>query len=679
MNIAMDLKNRLGKYAAFLLGCSLLALMNNAHAYIQNYSYDANNNVVSRQLATDQAVAYDYDVMNRLSRITLSNDETIQYEYDAAGRLTKMVDPHGLTEYFYDSEGRLIILEREGLGLIYYYYDKLGRIKAQYDSGDKLNLYEYKPDGQLYWTGDTSTGFNYYAYDSATGLLIKHYRLDGNGHVTGRTEYGYDDAYRITLTRHHNAAGAVRAIYQYQYDANSNPIQITRMLPGETEVADYGYDELNRLIEVIYRQGEHTGQFERFEYDAAGNMLTRITVEGTEQFNYGGDNRLLSVEGPDGQIDLHYDEAGRLIEKIGRGQRHEYSYDDFNRLTHWNNGEQQVTYHYDGRGQLIERIVNGESIRYLNDNSTGLSRVLLEIGQNGNVLRRYNYGYELSSQTDPTGTYYPYYDKPGRSVVSLRSGDGQTVARYKYSAFGVPEADADSSVESAYQYTGERYDEESQLLYLRSRFYDPTLARFISRDSFGGFSERPASLNRYSYVENNPTSVTDPTGESGPPGACFNLAVDFVYSVVTGSEYTWTDAALSIAGGLTGAAYATKFIKGAGIVNKAFKASKAVTKGGRGQQVGSMIKTDGSTTASAIKSKAESVGFKPTQTANGPLKMVDENGVARVTIKGGSQRAPGSAGPHVELKTSSGQRVNPGGNPVTRKSPENHTPIDFDL
>ncbi|GBL01770.1 hypothetical protein VH1709_contig00077-0079 [Vibrio harveyi] len=106
---------------------------------------------------------------------------------------------------------------------------------------------------------------------------------------------------------------------------------------------------------------------------------------------------------------------------------------------------------------------------------------------------------------------------------------------------------------------------------------------------------------------------------------------------------------------------------------------KSGTKGGRGQQVGSMIKTDGSTTASAIKAKAESVGFKSTQTANGPLKMVDENGVARVTIKGGSQRAPGSAGPHVELKTSSGQRVNPAGNQVTRKSSENHTPIDFDL
>lgn len=100
---------------------------------------------------------------------------------------------------------------------------------------------------------------------------------------------------------------------------------------------------------------------------------------------------------------------------------------------------------------------------------------------------------------------------------------------------------------------------------------------------------------------------------------------------------------------------------------------------GRGKQVGNMINTNGSTNASDIVAKAKDVGFTPTQTENGPLKLVDENGIALVTIKGGSQRAPGSATPHVELKDSNGQRVNPAGDPVTRKSPENHTPIKNDL
>ena len=100
---------------------------------------------------------------------------------------------------------------------------------------------------------------------------------------------------------------------------------------------------------------------------------------------------------------------------------------------------------------------------------------------------------------------------------------------------------------------------------------------------------------------------------------------------------------------------------------------------GRGKQVGDMISTDGSTKASDIRAKSEEVGFKATQTENGPLKMVDENDVARVTIKGGSERAPGSTKPHVELKDSKGQRVNPKGETVTRRSPENHTPIINDL
>ena len=61
------------------------------------------------------------------------------------------------------------------------------------------------------------------------------------------------------------------------------------------------------------------------------------------------------------------------------------------------------------------------------------------------------------------------------------------------------------------------------------------------------------------------------------------------------------------------------------------------------------------------------------------FKYVDENGVNRLTIKQGSSRAPGSADPHAEFRDASGQRVDPAGNPVTRKSPGNHSEIDFDL
>ncbi len=99
-----------------------------------------------------------------------------------------------------------------------------------------------------------------------------------------------------------------------------------------------------------------------------------------------------------------------------------------------------------------------------------------------------------------------------------------------------------------------------------------------------------------------------------------------------------------------------------------------VTKSG-----GGLFKVGKTPKASELKKFAEQQGFKPSQSANGPLKFVDKNGVNRITIKQGSSRAPGSSNPHVELRNASGQRVDPAGNPVTRKSPGNHTPIDFDL
>ncbi|MGI5377900.1 PrsW family glutamic-type intramembrane protease [Streptomyces sp. CA-251387] len=87
----------------------------------------------------------------------------------------------------------------------------------------------------------------------------------------------------------------------------------------------------------------------------------------------------------------------------------------------------------------------------------------------------------------------------------------------------------------------------------------------------------------------------------------------------------------------------------------------------------------GHRTASGIAKWAREQGWTETQTQNGPPKFVDENGIVRVTLKQGSSRAPGSGMPHVEIRNAQGERIDPQGNPVTRKSPGNHTPIVWDL
>lgn len=72
------------------------------------------------------------------------------------------------------------------------------------------------------------------------------------------------------------------------------------------------------------------------------------------------------------------------------------------------------------------------------------------------------------------------------------------------------------------------------------------------------------------------------------------------------------------------------------------------------------------------------MGPEPDRDRTGPVKYTDANGVVRLTAKRGSARAPGSGGPHVELRNAGGYRVDPYGNLVTRKSPGNHTPIEWD-
>jgi Pretoxin HINT domain len=94
--------------------------------------------------------------------------------------------------------------------------------------------------------------------------------------------------------------------------------------------------------------------------------------------------------------------------------------------------------------------------------------------------------------------------------------------------------------------------------------------------------------------------------------------------------------------------------------------------------LGQMV-AGGRATASQLDEFGTSVGWFRSQTATGPIKFTDENAVVRLTIKLGSNRAPGSSNPHVEIRNALGQRVDPFGIPVTRTSPRNHTPIIWDL
>ena len=91
------------------------------------------------------------------------------------------------------------------------------------------------------------------------------------------------------------------------------------------------------------------------------------------------------------------------------------------------------------------------------------------------------------------------------------------LATYNYEAFGSIVGSTGSSG-NAYKYDGAwryRDDGDFGLLHVGARYYEPGVGRWISADMIRGIAERPLTLNRYSYVVNDPTDVTDPDGLQG--------------------------------------------------------------------------------------------------------------------------------------------------------------------
>jgi len=199
-----------------------------------------------------------------------------------------------------------------------------------------------------------------------------------------------------------------------------------------------------------------------------------------------------------GRVAYTWDANGNLTSDGVRS----YSYDYADRLTQVVSGTFTTQYAYNGDGVRTSKTVGGATAEYVLDLAATLPVVISDTDA------VYLYGLDIIAQQQAQTLYY-MHDGLG-SVRQLVDTNGEVQTSYAYDPFCVPLAGGD--VYNAYQYTGEAWDAELELLYLRARYYQPEVGRFITRDPWRGHSWEPGTLNRYTYVRNRPVNSSDPTG-----------------------------------------------------------------------------------------------------------------------------------------------------------------------
>lgn len=469
-------------------------------SFVTAYSYDPVGNVVATTDPKGQTNQFTYDALNRLLTISYAGGGKVAYSYDPDGNRTSMVDSHGTTIYTYDALDRLTAVDNPGGNIVAYSYDADGnRASLTYPDG-KVAKYVYDAMDRLAsvtdWLGQTTA----YKYDESDNLVAIAYPNQAS--VT----FNYDSANRLVqvLNSYRGSTGNPISSFTYVLDPVGNRVQAT---DGSGVVTTYGYNPLYELTSVNV-----DGKITDYTYDADGNRLSMTAPGTSDTYVYDADDRLLIG----GESSFTYDADGNETSKtltIG-GQPIVYTYDAANRLLSATGGAVTSTFAYDGDGDRISQTVGSGTYSYVNDVASQLPGVLQESGPDGNIS--YAYGVGRISESSSAFDYFYQYDGLG-SVVGLTDQSAKLAGRYSYDAWGQTVLSAPApqlGTTNKFQFTDEALDPGTQLYYLRARYYDPSVGRFLTVDPLAGTAVASLGANRYGYANANPLSYTDPAGLS---------------------------------------------------------------------------------------------------------------------------------------------------------------------
>ena len=539
-----------------------------------SFTYTATGMRETETDAVGGVTAYTYDARDRLLSRTDPDGSDISYTYDAAGNRTSVTTPAGVTAYSYDALNRLATVTDPDGGVTAYTYDAVGNRAGVTNPNGTVTQYTYDALNRLTnLINRTSSGAIISSYAYALGPAGNRTQVLED---TGRTvNYAYDNIYRLVAETISDPSSGAMTI-NYSYDPVGNRLSKTVATSTYIATTSYSYDENDRLLleqeNVAVVRLDTDDRQVQYAYMAlprpsasAGYMVDGfllISLLGLLvpcAVKWGDDSTLgrrelrrrrwirpiillmvpaffigaENVWGASIESTLYntmvaaglgpvpgltttaytYDSNGNTLTRTRGAAADTYDYDYENRLIA---GDIQlgpdpgpVAYTYDADGIRTSKTTNDATTSYLADKNRPFAEVLVE--DDGATTVSYVHGDDLISMKRPAGTSYYHYD--GQMSTRKLTDTAEAVTdTYTYDAFGIELARTGTTINN-YLYTGEQYDPNIGFYYLRARYYNQDVGRFITVDPFAGSIFDPMSLHKYLYAHSNPVMFIDPSGK----------------------------------------------------------------------------------------------------------------------------------------------------------------------
>ena len=278
-----------------------------------------------------------------------------------------------------------------------------------------------------------------------------------------------------------------------------------------------------------------------------------------------------------GDILYNYDDLDISVDGIGNivyDTWWEYTWEHGRELAGMSNSTAAWSFTYDANGMRTKRTNGGTTYQYIY-NGSSLSQ--MTVGSNTLYFAYGANGAPMSVTYN--GTTYYYVTNIQGDIIAILNAAGTPVVHYSYDAWGNPISTTGTMASTLgtlnpLRYRGYVYDQETNLYYLQSRYYNPEWGRFINADAFVSTGQGLLGNNMFAYCLNNPVNFSDPTGEvalgvllgKAAIGAAVNVLTTYIGAKVTGQHYSWRDAGVAALAGALGTGNTTLKIA-AGVVS----------------------------------------------------------------------------------------------------------------